>query len=86
MDGSEWFTDVQQALIEWQVTMSTHDYIGYLSTVSAYLVLPLPERQRAFSRILRVLPDRVEMTADITLHPARRRHPGHHLDHEAPHL
>ncbi|MFD8229369.1 class I SAM-dependent methyltransferase [Streptomyces massasporeus] len=76
LQRSEWFIDVQQALIERHVTMSANDYIGYLSTVSAYLVLPLPERQQAFSRILRALPDRVEMTADITLHLARRRSQG----------
>lgn len=86
LQRSEWFTDVQQALIERHVTLSAHDYIGYLSTVSAYLVLPTPERQQVFSRIMRVLPDRVEMTADITLHLARRRPPGHHLDHRAPRL
>jgi SAM-dependent methyltransferase len=99
---SEWFTDVQQALIERHVTMSARDYVGHLSTVSAYLVLPRQEREQVFSRIMRVLPERVEMTADITLHLARRRsedegspvrraacrrhHSGHDLDHGAPRL
>jgi hypothetical protein len=99
---SEWFTDVQQALIERHVTMSASDYVGHLSTVSAYLVLPRQEREQVFSRIMRVLPERVEMTADLTLHLARRRsedegspvrraacrshHSGHHLDHGAPRL
>lgn len=73
LQRSEWFTDVQQARIERHVTMSADDYIGHLSTVSAYLVLPLLDRQQVFSRIKGVLPERVEMTADITLHLARRR-------------
>ncbi|MFE6628464.1 MULTISPECIES: class I SAM-dependent methyltransferase [Streptomyces] len=71
---SEWFTDVQQSVIERRVTMSARDYVGHLSTVSAYLVLPTAERAQVFSQIMQVLPDRVEMAADITVHLARRHH------------
>ncbi|MFF8934428.1 class I SAM-dependent methyltransferase [Streptomyces paradoxus] len=74
LQRSEWFTDVQQAVIERHVTMSARDYIGHLSTVSAYLVLPASVREQVFSRIRQVLPATVEMTADITVHLARRRH------------
>jgi SAM-dependent methyltransferase len=74
LQRSEWFTDVQQAVIERHVTMTARDYVGHLSTVSAYLVLPASVREQAFSRIRQVLPDTVEMTADITVHLARRRH------------
>jgi SAM-dependent methyltransferase len=70
---SEWFTDVRQSVLARRLTMSALDYVGHLSTVSAYLVLPASERDQAFSRIMRVLPDRVEMTADLTVHLARRR-------------
>ena len=73
LQRSESFTDVRQAVIERHVTMSARDYIGHLSTVSAYLVLPASVREQAFSRIRQVLPDTVEMTADITVHLARRR-------------
>ncbi|WP_405749316.1 hypothetical protein OHA19_03020 [Streptomyces sp. NBC_00012] len=52
--------------------MSAHEYIGQLSTVSAYLVLPASERGRVFSRIKQVLPETVEIVADITVHLARR--------------
>ncbi|MEU6089673.1 class I SAM-dependent methyltransferase [Streptomyces sp. NPDC047085] len=69
---SEWFTDVQQSLIERRLTMSARDYVGHLSTVSAYLVLPASAQEQVFSRIMEVLPERVEMTADITVHLARR--------------
>lgn len=71
---SEWFTGVQQSVIERRVTMSARDYVGHLSTISAYLVLPTAEREQVFSQISQVLPDRVEMAADITLHLARRRY------------
>ncbi|MFE3942285.1 class I SAM-dependent methyltransferase [Streptomyces sp. NPDC059118] len=71
---SEWFTDVQQSLIQRRLTMSASDYLGHLSTVSAYLVLPAPQRERALGQIGRVLPETVEIAADITVHLARRRH------------
>ncbi|WP_330328300.1 class I SAM-dependent methyltransferase [Streptomyces sp. NBC_00536] len=70
---SEWFTDVQQSVIERRLTMSAREYVGHLSTVSAYLVLPASDQERVFDRILRVLPGTVEIAADITVHLARRR-------------
>ncbi|MFG3233024.1 class I SAM-dependent methyltransferase [Streptomyces antibioticus] len=69
---SEWFTDVRQTVVHRRVTMSPHAYLGHLSTVSAYLVLPPAEREEVFSRIGRVLPERVEIVADITVHLAHR--------------
>ncbi|MFJ8533922.1 class I SAM-dependent methyltransferase [Streptomyces sp. NPDC093591] len=71
---SEWFTDVQQSVIERRLTMSARDYVGYLSTVSAYLVLPPPAQEQVFAQIGRVLPEVVEIAADITAHLARRRY------------
>ncbi|WP_431676546.1 class I SAM-dependent methyltransferase [Kitasatospora sp. KL5] len=73
LQRAEWFTDVQQHVIERRLTLSAHDYVGHLSTVSAYLVLPAPHRQQVFARILHTLPDAVELSADITVHLARRR-------------
>ncbi|MFJ9950804.1 class I SAM-dependent methyltransferase [Kitasatospora sp. NPDC091207] len=70
---SEWFTDVRQRLVERRLTMSAEDYVGHLSTVSAYLVLPAPVRRRVFAAIARVLPATVGLAADITVHLARRR-------------
>ncbi|WP_339384193.1 class I SAM-dependent methyltransferase [Streptomyces glaucescens] len=74
LQQSEWFTGVQQSVIERRVTMSARDYVGHLSTISAYLVLPTAEREQVLSQIMQVLPDRVEMAADITVHLACRRH------------
>jgi SAM-dependent methyltransferase len=70
---SGWFTDVQQAEIERRLTMTAHDYIGYLSTVSAYLELPASAQEQVYGRIMQVLPETVEIDADITVHLARRR-------------
>jgi len=70
---SEWFADVQQSVIERRLTMSARDYVGHLSTISAYLELPAPDREQVYSRIMQVLPETIEIAADITVHLARRR-------------
>lgn len=66
------FADVRRRVIERRVRMSAADYLGLLSTISAYLVLPEATRRAAFTAILRVLPDEVDVAADVTLHLARR--------------
>lgn len=73
LQRSQLFADVQQLVIERRLTLSAGDYVGHLSTISAYLELPASEREQVFSRIMRVLPETVEMAADITIHLARRR-------------
>jgi SAM-dependent methyltransferase len=73
LQRSEWFADVQQSVIERRLRMSARDHVGYLSTVSAYLELPTSDQERVYSRIMRVLPETVDIAADITVHLARRR-------------
>ncbi|MET7951926.1 methyltransferase domain-containing protein [Micromonospora sp. NPDC005324] len=73
LQRSVWFTDVQQTVIERRLTMSARDYIGHLSTISAYLELPTSKQEKFFSRIERILPERVELSADVIVHLARRR-------------
>jgi len=68
---SDLFADVRQLTIERRLTMKSPDYIGHLSTVSAYVVLPARVRRRVLCRILDVLPSEVELDADITVHLAR---------------
>jgi SAM-dependent methyltransferase len=70
---SELFTDVRQTTIERRMTMSASDYIGHLSTVSAYLQLSANVRKQVFERMLAVLPERVAVVADLTLHLATLR-------------
>ena len=69
---SEWFSDVQQSVLERRLTMSARDYIGHLSTISVYLELSALEQEQIYSRIMQVLPESVEIVADITVHLARR--------------
>ena len=69
---SEWFTDVQQHVIERRLATTADDFIGHLSTISAYLDLPAPTREQAFSRIRQVLPETIDIVADLTVHLARR--------------
>jgi SAM-dependent methyltransferase len=73
LQRSELFSDVQQSVVKRRLTMSAHDYIGHLSTVSAYLQLPRPVQQQTYDAIMQVLPETVEIAADITVHLARRR-------------
>jgi SAM-dependent methyltransferase len=73
LQRSEWFSDVQQSVVERRLTMSARDYVGYLSTVSAYLELPTSAQEQVYSRIMQVLPATVEITADVIVHLARRR-------------
>jgi len=73
LQRSELFCDVEQHVVERRLTMTAHDYIGYLSTVSAYLQLPPTSRQQTYAAIMRVLPETVEINADITMNLARRR-------------
>ncbi|KJY33864.1 class I SAM-dependent methyltransferase [Streptomyces sp. NRRL S-495] len=73
LERSPLFHDVRQAVVERRWSMSAADYIGHLSTVSAYLQLPQEDRRRAFEAIERALPDPVGIAADIVVHLARRR-------------
>jgi hypothetical protein len=73
LQASAWFTDVQQVVIERPLTMSAGDFVGYLSTVSAYLELPISDQDQVYRRIMRVLPETVEISADIIVHLARSR-------------
>jgi SAM-dependent methyltransferase len=67
-----WFSDVRQSEIERRVSMAARDYVGHLSTISAYLALPDPVRAVVLDRIRRVLPEQVTLIADLTLHLARK--------------
>lgn len=73
LQRSEWFVDVQQHVIERRLTMSARDYVGLLSTISAYLELPTPAQEQVYGRIIQVMPETVEIAAGITVHLARRR-------------
>lgn len=69
---SAWFEDVTQTVVERRFTWSASDYVGHLSTISAYLQLPPPVQAEVYRRITASLPETVEITADIVVHLARR--------------
>lgn len=72
LQRSELFEDVRQIVIERRPRIKAEDYIGYLSTVSAYLQLSADVREQAFAAIAKALPDDVEINADVWGHLARR--------------
>ncbi|GAB3948284.1 hypothetical protein GCM10029976_079130 [Kribbella albertanoniae] len=74
LEQSEWFAEVRQEIVEHRLTISAQDYIGHLSTVSAYVMLPPADRDEVFRRVLDVLPETVELDAQIHVHLARRVH------------
>jgi SAM-dependent methyltransferase len=78
LEASDLFGDVRQLTIERRMTWPALDYLGHLSTISAYLQLPAATREHVYDRVLEVLPERVALTADITVHLARLGwlHPG----------
>ena len=53
---SGFFIDIRQSVIERRLLLSSHDYLGYLSTVSAYLLLPDSARRQVLGLVLGVLP------------------------------
>jgi hypothetical protein len=73
LQRSEWFADVQQFVIERRLMMGARDYVGHLSTISAYLELPASAQEQVYSQVMQVLPETAEIAADITVHLARRR-------------
>jgi SAM-dependent methyltransferase len=73
LQRSEWFDDVRQFVIGRHLRMSAREYVGHLSTVSAYLGLPASDQEQVYSQIMQALPETVEIAADITVHLARRR-------------
>jgi hypothetical protein len=56
LTASGMFVDVRQSTTERRTMMAANDYVGHLSTVSAYLRLPEPVRREALDAILEVLP------------------------------
>lgn len=66
------FADVQHLRIPRAVVLPQREYVGYLSTLSAYLELSMEERQDVLRRITAVLPPQVTVDLGVGLHLARR--------------
>ena len=72
LEASPRFTDVEQHVLPRRTWLSADDWIGHLSTVSAYLVLSEADRAEVLRRTRAALPPRLEAIADVVLHLARR--------------
>lgn len=72
LEVSPWFTGVEQHMVQRRVVIPADDWIGHLSTVSAYLVLTQADRAEVLRRTRDALPPQVEAIADVVLHLARR--------------
>lgn len=72
MAASPDFTDVEEWVLERRRVVPAGEYVGNLSTVSAYLELSPADRAEVLERIRQALPDDVELTMDLTVHLARR--------------
>lgn len=66
------FEDVRQVELRAAETRARDDYLGLLSTVSAWLELTETDRRAALAAVRVVLPDQVDLRRELTLHLARR--------------
>lgn len=69
--ASDLFADVAEVVIDRRLSLPRGEFLGYLSTVSAYFQLPEPDRVAAFAAIARALPATVAVDVGLTLHLAR---------------
>jgi SAM-dependent methyltransferase len=72
LEADDRFTDVEEHDVSRVVHRTRAEHVGVLGTLSAYLLLPVPERRSLLDRIGDVLPDEVEVDATVRLHLARR--------------
>lgn len=72
LTASPLFTDVRQVELSAPTAVVRDDYVGLLSTVSAWLELPTADREAALAAVRAVLPAQVRLRRDLVLHLARR--------------
>ena len=72
MAAADGFADVEQRDLPSVATTTAADFVGRLSTVSAYLMLGPRERADALRQVRAVLPDQVEIDNTLQLSLARR--------------
>ncbi len=73
IEGSGLFEDVRSDELVRHVTVSQQEYIGHLSTVSAFLRLAAEDRQDVLRQVLELVPAEVTLDASVVLQLARRR-------------
>ncbi len=72
MQESAAFADVCEHHLPREVVVPKKEYVGYLSTLSAYLQLDVAERDQVLHAIADVVPAQVVLDLGIGLHLARR--------------
>jgi SAM-dependent methyltransferase len=66
------FTGTREHVVVRRVLRPQREYVGYLSTVAGYLMLPLESRQRVLHLLAEILPAQVPLELTFRLHLARR--------------
>lgn len=64
--------DVRQREVPRRFTLPRGDYLRHLDTISAIRILSAADRSALFADLATVLPDQVDVRADLMLHTARR--------------
>jgi trans-aconitate methyltransferase len=72
LEKSGRFTDVEEHQVAREVVVPKKEYIGYLSTLSAYLQLEPAQRTEVLHRVAEVVPAQVRLDLTVGLHLARR--------------
>ena len=72
MGASGLFTDLERHVVRRETVLPQREYVGYLSTVSAYLMLPLEERQHVLRRIAEAMPELVRVDTSVGMTLGRR--------------
>lgn len=73
LEQSGLFTDVQSHRLAREVTVSQKEYVGHLTTISAYLQLGVEDRQDVLRKVSEMVPAQVRLDASVGLQLARRR-------------
>jgi SAM-dependent methyltransferase len=73
--GLAGFTGLRARLYRWERVLTRRQYLEYLATHSAYLLLAGEVRDELFGRIALALPGRVPLAEDTVLYLARRNPP-----------
>ena len=70
--GKAAFTGLEACLYRWERVLTRRQYLEYLATHSAYLLLEAGVRDELFAQIASALPSRVQLAEDTVLYLARR--------------
>ena len=72
LEEDDRFSDVEEHDLRRVVRRTRAEHLAVLGTLSAYLLLSTPERDRLLTRVGAVLPDEVEVDATVRVHLAHR--------------